>query len=580
MNYRLIKNSLNDIDNPKQTILLNRGIENWKRYLNLNEDCIHDFNLLKNIDKAVSCFIKHIENKSRIHIIVDSDVDGYTSASMVYRYIKQLGKDINVTYSLHTKKQHGISEDIEIPKDCELLIIPDAGSNDIEQCKELTEKGIDVIILDHHICDKQNDFAIVVNNQMCDYPNKNFCGAGIVYKFLKAVDEELWEDYADKMLDIVALGNISDVMDMRECETRYYVDLGLSKIRSKLFKALIEKQSYSMNGVVNITSVQFYVTPILNSMIRVGSAEDKDLLFRAFIETDEVFKYKKRGETEESDEDIYTRAARLCYNAKNRQGKEVQKGVDAIDELIQEKEIYKDKVMFINVSDILGETLTGLVAIKIAEKYNRPCLLLRRQKVREDGSLYYGGSCRNFDNSPIESLKDFLDSTGTFEFVQGHDNAAGISIPRENITKSIELCNERLADVDFQKCFNVDFDINASDLSVGFIKAIDEMKDIFGQGIKEPLVHIKNIPIWSENFFVMGKNSNSWKVINDEGYAFVKFNVDVDKDEALQIYNSNLDKEEEYSLGNIDVVGTVSINNYNNILTPQIIIKDYIFSKG
>ena len=580
MNYRLIKDSLNDIDNPKQTILLNRGIENWKQYLNLNEDCIHDFNLLKNIDKAVSCFIKHIENKSRIHIIVDSDVDGYTSASMVYRYIKQLGENINVTYSLHTKKQHGISEDIEIPKDCELLVIPDAGSNDIEQCKELVEKGIDVIILDHHICDKENDFAIVVYNQMCDYPNKNFCGAGIVYKFLKAIDEELWEDYADKMLDIVALGNISDVMDMRECETRYYVDLGLSKIRSKLFKALIEKQSYSMNGVVNITSVQFYVTPILNSMIRVGSAEDKDLLFRAFIETDEVFKYKKRGETEESDEDIYTRAARLCYNAKNRQGKEVQKGVDAIDELIQEKEIYKDKVMFINVSDILGETLTGLVAIKIAEKYNRPCLLLRRQKVREDGSLYYGGSCRNFDNSPIESLKDFLDSTGTFEFVQGHDNAAGISIPRENVAKSIKLCNERLADIDFQKCFNVDFDINASDLSVGFIKAIDEMKDIFGQGIKEPLVHIKNIPIWSENFFVMGKNSNSWKVINDEGYAFVKFNVDVDKDEALQIYNSNLDREEEYSLGNIDVVGTVSINNYNNILTPQIIIKDYIFSKG
>lgn len=571
---------MNDIDNPKQTILLNRGIENWKQYLNLNEDCTHDFNLLKNIDKAISCFINHIEKKSRIHIIVDSDVDGYTSASMVYRYIKHLGEDIDVTYSLHTKKQHGISEDVEIPSDCELLIVPDAGSNDIEQCKELTEKGIDVIILDHHICDKQNDFAIVVNNQMCDYPNKNFCGAGIVYKFIKAVDEELWEDYADKMLDIVALGNISDVMDMRECETRYYVDLGLTKIRSKLFKALIEKQSYSMNGVVNITSVQFYITPILNAMIRVGSAEDKDLLFRAFIETDEVFKYKKRGETEESYEDIYTRAARLCYNAKNRQGKDVQKGVDAIDELIKEKEIYKDKVMFINVSDILGETLTGLVAIKIAEKYNKPCLLLRRQNAREDGSLYYGGSCRNFDNSPIESLKDFLDSTGTFEFVQGHDNAAGISIPRENVAKSIELCNERLSDIDFQKCFNVDFDINASDLSVGFIKAIDEMKDIFGQGIKEPLVHIRNIPIWSENFFVMGKNSNSWKVINDEGYAFVKFNVDVEKDEVLQMYNSNSDREEEYSLGSIDVVGTVSINNYNNILTPQIIIKDYIFSKG
>lgn len=579
MNYRLIKNSLNDIDNPKQTILLNRGIENWKQYLNLNEGCIHDFNLLKNIDKAVSCFIKHIENKSRIHIVVDSDVDGYTSASMVYRYIKQLEKDINVTYSLHSKKQHGISEDIEIPKDCELLIVPDAGSNDNEQCKELVEKGMDVIILDHHICDKQNDFAIVVNNQMCDYPNKNFCGAGIVYKFLKAVDEELWEDYADKMLDMVALGNISDVMDMRECETRYYVDLGLSKIRSKLFKALIEKQSYSMNGIVNIISVQFYVTPILNSMIRVGSAEDKDLLFRAFVETDEVFKYKKRGETEESDEDIYTRAARLCYNAKNRQSKIVQKGVDAIDELVQGKEIYNDKVMFINVSDILGETLTGLVAIKIAEKYNRPCLLLRRQKVREDGSLYYGGSCRNFDNSPIESLKDFLDSTGTFEYVQGHDNAAGISIHRENVTKSIELCNERLADVDFQKCFYVDFDMECDDLSVAFIKTIDEMKDIFGQGIKEPLIHIKNIKVYSEDINIMGKNLNSWKVIVGDGYAFVNFNVDINTDSLLLKYRELTDEDVENGviLGVMDVVGTVSINNYNGILTPQIIIKDYAF---
>ena len=235
--------------------------------------------------------------------------------------------------------------------------------------------------------------------------------------------------------------------------------------------------------------------------------------------------------------------------------------------------------MFINVSDILGETLTGLVAIKIAEKYNKPCLLLRRQKVREDGSLYYGGSCRNFDNSPIESLKDFLDSTGTFEFVQGHDNAAGISIPRENVAKSIELCNERLSDVDFQKCFNVDFDIDSDDLSVAFIKAIDEMKDIFGQGIKEPLVHIKNIPVHSEDTSIMGKNLNSWKVIIGDGYAFVNFNVDIDTDPLLVRRNNATDEELDNGVlfGEMDVIGTVSINNYNGILTPQIIIKDYTF---
>ena len=151
MKYKLIENSLNDINRPKQTILLNRGVKEWEKYLDLNESCTHDCSMLENINKAVGCFVKHIENKSNIHIIVDSDVDGYTSASMVYRYTKHLNKDIPLTYSLHTKKQHGISDDVIIPEDCQLLIVPDAGSNDIEQCQKLAQKGVDILILDHHI---------------------------------------------------------------------------------------------------------------------------------------------------------------------------------------------------------------------------------------------------------------------------------------------------------------------------------------------------------------------------------------------------------------------------------------------
>lgn len=572
MRYKLIDNSLNDTNRPKQTILLNRGIKDWEQYLNLNESCTHDHNLLENIDEAVKCFKSHISSYTNIHIIVDSDVDGYTSASMIYRYIKDFDSEAHVTYSLHTKKQHGISEDIKIPDDCNLLIVPDAGSNDVEQCKKIKEQGVDILILDHHICDKKNDYAIIVNNQMGSYPNKNLCGAGVVYKFLKAVDEELWNNYADKLLDMVALGNISDVMDMRECETRYYADLGLTRIKSKLLKALIEKQSYSMKNKVNITSVQFYITPILNAMIRVGSNEDKEILFRAFIETDEIFKYKKRGETEETDEDIYTRAARLCINAKSRQDKEVQKGVSAIGELIEKQNINNDKVMFINISDILGETLTGLVAMKLADKYNKPCLLLRRQKQREDGSLFYGGSCRNFDNSPIESLKSFLESTKTFEYVQGHDNAAGISIPRENVKKSIEICNEMLQNVDFSKCFQVDFEIKFEDFSVAFIKEINEMKHLFGQGIKEPYICVKNVDIYADNIFVMGKNFDCWKITDDEGFAIVNFGADKENDFVLKAFENN----KHGYLGTVDMIGRVDISEYKGILTPQFVVSDYM----
>lgn len=573
MKYRLIKDSLNDECNVQKTILLNRGVENWKEYLNIDESCVNDYSMLDNIHEAVLCYISHLDRGSKIHVIVDPDVDGFCSASEIIRYTKKVKPEANITYSLHTQKQHGISEDITIPEDIDLLIVPDAGSNDVNQCKGLDENGIDVIVLDHHICDKKNPYAIVVNNQMCDYPNKNFCGGGIVYKFLKAVDDELWENYADDFLDMVALSNISDVMDMREFETRYYVNAGLNKIRSKVFKALIDKQSYSMKDVVNIISVQFYVTPILNAMIRVGNQDDKDLLFRAFIETDEVFKYKKRGATEETDEDIYTRAARLCYNAKNRQGKEVSKSVDEIDNIIKQNELYKNKAIFVNVSNVLSQTLTGLVAMKIADKYNKPCLLLRRQKLRDDGGMFYGGSCRNFDHSPISSLKNELDSTNLFEFVQGHDNAAGFSINRSNIENAIKKINTMWKDIDFTAYYEVDFDKDVSEIDISFVKEIDDIKDLFGQGIKEPYVHISNIPVVKEDTFVMGKESNSWKVIYNDELAFVKFSVDKEKDAII----NNMFSDTDGFLGTMDVIGTVSLNNYKGILTPQVIVKDYEF---
>lgn len=579
MRYKLIEGSLNDEHNVEATILKNRGIKNINRFLAPGESDTYSYSLLDNIDEAVKCAEKHIQNKDRIHILVDCDVDGYVSASMVYRDFKKIDQNLNITYSLHTKKQHGLSKDITIPDDCKLLIIPDAGSNDVEQCRELKDKGMDIIILDHHICDVENDYAIVVNNQMCRYPNKNFCGAGIVYKFLEALDEELWEDTASGMLDMCALANISDVMDMREPETRYYVLRGLTKIRSKLFKALIDKQSYSMNGIVNITSVQFYITPVLNAMIRIGDQDEKDLLFRAFIETDEVFKYKKRGETEEVDESIYDRAARLCSNAKARQTKEVTKEVAEVERLISDKCLNKNKAIFANVTGILGETLTGLVAIKIAEKYNLPTLLLRRQAPRENGELFYGGSCRNFDNSPIESLKKELLNTGLFEFVQGHDNAAGFSIARNNVQAAISCINDNWKDIDFQAIWQVDFDKNVEDVNVAFIKAIDDMKDMFGQGVKEPLVHISHIPVYKESTMIMGKNLNTWKTIYNDELAFVMFSVDRDKDQVIQEYES---KEETFDslLGYMDVVGKAALNNYKGILTPQIIVKDYEFTKA
>ena len=230
----------NDIDNVERCFFENRGVKNPNEYKTLNESYVIPYQNLNNIEKAARIFIENVHR--RVHIVVDCDADGVTSAAMIYRYINEAYGN-KPTYSLHAGKQHGLSDDIKIPEDTELLIIPDAGTNDVKQCKELSEKGVNIIVLDHHLKEVDNPYAVIVNNQTSEnYSNKEFCGAGIVYKFLKAVDELEWIDKADEFLDLVALGNISDVMDMRSYETRYLTQNGLENIKSKAFKAMLKAQ--------------------------------------------------------------------------------------------------------------------------------------------------------------------------------------------------------------------------------------------------------------------------------------------------------------------------------------------------
>ena len=196
-------------------------------------------------------FDKHYNYKDPIGILVDEDVDGFCSGAMMYNYIKKMDDKCPVKYILHGKaKSHGLSNDVVIPNDIKLLIIPDAGTNDCIQCNKLFEENnIDTLILDHHEQESskiQNKYSVIVNNQMSNnYSNKDLCGAGIVYKFLQALDDYYWNDFADDYIDLCALANISDVMDMRSYETSYYVHKGLSNIKNKCFQALIEAHEWA-----------------------------------------------------------------------------------------------------------------------------------------------------------------------------------------------------------------------------------------------------------------------------------------------------------------------------------------------
>lgn len=576
MQYKLIGN--NDTNNIIKTILLNRGIDDSETYLNLTESQTYHYNDLINMRAAIQCFVTHYENKDKIVVMPDEDCDGYTSSAMLYLYVKALDPDYPIEYIMHSRpKMHGLgsNEYLRIPKDTKLFIMADGGTNDAFEFNELIRSGIECIILDHHDANYQdeseeetgqsaeNNNAIIVNNQLSDnYPNKALSGAGIVYRFLQALDEELWEDHADDFLDLCAVGNIADLMDIRSFETRYYINQGITNFHNKFLCALAKAQDYSMGGKITVHNVAWYISPVINSITRIGTMEERELLFRAMIEQDETFVYDKRGHGL-IEENIYDRAARIAKNAKSRQDKQRDKVYNELKDMVDPN----DKVIILE-SKIAQSGLVGLSAMKLAEDAQRPVIILK--EIEKDGKKILSGSCRNFDGSPIPDLKDLIIRTNAFIFCSGHGNAAGLAIKPENIDEARYKFLELLEDVDFNNPIPCDFILDIDELSVEFIHEIDKYDWIWGTGIKEPKVAIEHIVVKRSDIHVQGKNFNSVAFMVDD-VKFVQFNMT--QDDPLLEWASMWDGEDDDTI-EVNIIGEVNINEYQGVYTPQVTIKD------
>lgn len=567
MRYKLIENSANDINDIVCTVLRNRGVERPKEYLNLKDSCVNDPCDLDNMNEAIVCFERHIEDANKIAILVDCDPDGYTSAALVYKYIKEFGgENYPVEYIIHqSNKVHGLGKidegDVVIPDGTKLLIVPDAGTNDSAQCNKLIDDGVDIIILDHHEAEEiaYENRAIVVNNQMSfNYSNKDFSGAGIVMEFLRKLDDCNWTTVAEDNLDLVALAQISDIMDLRSFPTRYWTNKGLANVNSKFLQALIEAQSYSMNNKVNPTTIAWYVTPILNSLIRVGSYEERELLFRAFIDDYEEFDYKKRG-GDVVKENIYDRAARFCKNSKPRQ----DKMRDKLYESLKDKVHSNDKVVIVETDDEDITGIVGLTAMKLSDSIKRPVVLVRDMK---DGTL--AGSLRNYDNSPIEDLKELLNSTRLFS-CKGHANAAGAVINKEDLQRAKDLLNEQLKDIVYDKTYLCDFELDFEDLDIGFIIVVDSYDWLWCTGIKEPKIAVKNITVARKDIRVQGKDMNSIAFEHDT-IKYVAFKLAEDNP-LLEFANGWGSKESEIVF---DAVVKCGLNTYGGVTQCQCTIED------
>lgn len=563
MKYQLIENSKNDINNFLETVLENRNIKDIDAFRKSNTELLehNTFKDLDNIEDGVKLLIQHMNAHSNITLIVDPDVDGITSSAILYNYLKKTFQDISfITPISHSGKGHGLSKDIEIPQDTEFIIIPDAGSNDYEELKKYHNKGIDILVIDHHIISNgYSENATIINNQeSLHYKNKDFSGVGVVYRFLQALDDYLLLNEANNYLDLVAIGLIADIMDTTDYETRYFIQQGLLKknLRNPFLKQLLKftkQNDRYLDKYIIISDVAFGIAPALNATMRFGTAEEKLAVFKCFTLSEEELEKDKFGKK------VYD----MCIDNKTKQNEDKAISSTKIIKTLTNDQIENDKILIIDATGIIDKTLTGVTAMELAAHFQRPVL------IGTVNNETLSGSVRNYAGFPCEKLKTELEETGLFTFLEGHEGACGFALPIKNRQKVVDIWNEKFKDIKIEGNYAVDFILNFKDLTNSDYYLIDTYRYLWGIGVAEPLFAIINIPLFPENIKVMGQNKDTAKY-DYSGKSFIKFHLP--KNDKFLNLASNYDIKKSYIM---NVVGKVSMNHFAGRVIPQVMMEDY-----
>ena len=552
-------------------ILTLKGIKDINSFLHPTIKNTESELLFDNIEEARDVFVNHVENKSIIDLLVDCDVDGFTSASNIYQYTKQINPNIEIRCFIHKGKAHGLSEfvDVMCEDDSKLIIIPDAGSGDSKECEKLIKSGKDVIILDHHSIDASDNPAIVVNNQLSNkVTDKAMTGVGITYKFTKLLDEYYGVKYADDYLDLVALGMIGDRADVVNLQTRYLILKGLEQIRNKVSKnklisVLVDAQMYSMNNKITINGIGFYICPLMNSMIRLGEYEDKCYMFEALCNSDKMLDRKVRGKGVVN-MTIQEYVLKACQSSNRKQKKITENSAAALSEEIKQFNLNKLPILVCNAKDNVDSNSTGLIANRLADQYQRPCLLMRRK-----GDVCRG-SGRGSDKCEILNFNQWCKDTGLFNKVEGHPNAFGCEIYFENTNKLFSLLSTmRKIDEPTYHVYNV---YEANQIHDQIIKNVAKWDGIWGNTVSEPIFLIKNVPCNKYSLYLLGAKQNKIEF----AYHNIKFVKQTRGSSLASLYKEIISIGDNFEF---DIVGRFSIDCKSGKVA-QVIVEDWMFYKS
>ncbi len=527
-----------------QTIV-NRGYDDLKKvyeYLNPKLDTLSDPYLLEGIEEAVSIIKYHISLNDKITIYGDYDVDGITSASILYTALKRLGANIDFYIPDRLSEGYGINIDA-VKTLCDsgtkLIITVDCGIASLKEVQYARKLGLDVIITDHHqVPDILPEANCIINPHIknCTYPYRELAGVGVVFKLCLA----LLGDEALEFLDVVALGTVADIVPLTG-ENRVIVKEGLKMMRNtknKGLRALIN--SVGLNEIdIDTYHVGFILAPRLNAAGRLESA----VLCVNLLVTDDLIEADRIA---------------AYLNSENVKRQEIEKKIleEAIMKVENDVDLEKEKVIVL-YSENWHPGVIGIVSSRITEKYHRPSILISLSDGFGKGS---GRSIKGFNiYEAIKYAGDCLINFG------GHEMAAGLTISSSQIEdfklKLNEYAKIKLTAFDMMPIIEVE-------------TSIDDVLDFEGAsqiGLLEPFGNENPMPMYVIESLVVKKvsvfgNNKHLRIIagkNDVMYDVVLFN------RAYEFDKISIESV-------LDVVGCIKINEWNGEKKLEIIAKDIL----
>lgn len=590
MKYQLISEPL-PIFSSLEQVLLNRGIQDKEinHYLNTTDKDINSYKLLNEtkLAAAAKALILTIQQNKTCVIVVDSDCDGFTSSAVLINYLYKSFTSWtknNIQWYLHQGKEHGLN-DMPLMNWIEqgigLVICPDAASNDFTEHQKLKSFNIPLICLDHHEAEYDSPDAIVINSQFDNYPNKELSGAGVTWQFCRYLDSLLGLNYADSLLDLVALGLTADMMSLKSFETKRLIEKGFleENIKNPFIREIKEVNAFSIGGTLTPTGAAFYIAPFVNAMVRSGTAEEKELLFKSMLEMEafQTVPSTKRGHKEGVTEILYEQAVRVAKNVKNRQAKLEAAGLELLDSIINDTNLLEEHraIIFTLNKGQIDKNVAGLCANKEMAKYLRPCCILTKGEVpyeqlpenlkraEGEGLICYQGSARGCDKRAINNFKDICAGFDKVVYATGHQGAFGLAIPETEINAFLEYLDNKLKDMPTENIYSVDFEYKDGQIDSTDILELASCPELWGKDMDEPLVAIENVKITPDNITLMKRNT--MKITLPCGVSCLKFFADTEEFDAL------VDNASTW----LTIIGTCNKNEWNGKTYPQILIKDY-----